>query len=53
MIYAWIGKKTVRLASRYLRRRYGRHGRIVLGVGLAPAVAATGAYLARREVPEG
>ncbi len=52
MIYAWIGRNTVRLASRYLRRRYGRHGRIALGVGLATAAAAA-AYLATREVPEG
>ncbi|MDQ3724883.1 MAG: hypothetical protein M3335_03155 [Actinomycetota bacterium] len=52
MIYAWIGRKTVRLASRYLRRRYGGHGRVALGVGLA-AAAAGAAYLATREVPEG
>jgi len=52
MIYAWIGKKTVRLASRYLRRRYGKHGRVALGVGLTAAAAAA-AYLATREVPEG
>ena len=53
MISTWIGKTTVRLASLYPRRRYGRHGRIALGVGLAATVAAVGAYLARREVPEG
>jgi hypothetical protein len=52
MISTWIGKTTVRLASLYLRRRYGRHGRIALGVGLATAAAA-GLYLAKREVPEG
>jgi hypothetical protein len=52
MIYAWIGKRTVRLASRYLRRRYGKHGRVALGAGLAVAAAAA-AYLATREVPEG
>jgi hypothetical protein len=52
MIYAWIGKNTLRLVGRYLRLRYGKHGRIALGAGLAVAAAAA-AYLATREVPEG
>lgn len=51
MIYSWIGKATVKLAARYVRRRYRSQARIALGVGIVAAVLA--AYLATREVPEG
>jgi len=46
-----IGIVAMRLAWRYLRRRYRREARIVLGVGIG--LAAVAAYLASREVPEG
>ncbi|MFL5899345.1 MAG: hypothetical protein ACJ76D_12980 [Solirubrobacterales bacterium] len=46
-----VGSAAVKLAFRYLRRRYRREARIALGLGLALAAAA--AYLASREVPEG
>lgn len=46
-----VGKVAVRIAFRYLRRRYKREIRIGIGVG-AIAIA-IGAYLASRNVPEG
>jgi hypothetical protein len=51
-MYNLIGKASARFALRYLRRRYRRETRLALGV-LAVAAAATVAYLASREVPEG
>lgn len=50
-MYDRIGKAALKLAFRYLRRRYRRGARIAVGLGLLAAVAA--AYLASREVPEG
>ncbi|HET6999039.1 MAG TPA: hypothetical protein VFI03_10660 [Solirubrobacterales bacterium] len=46
-----IGKAAVRIAFRYLRRRYRREIRI--GFGVAAVFVAIGAYLASRNVPEG
>jgi hypothetical protein len=46
-----IGKAAVRIAFRYLRRRYKRELRI--GIGVAAVFVAIGAYLASRNVPEG
>lgn len=46
-----VGKAAVRLAYRYLRRRYRREIRI--GIGVAAVAVAIAAYLASREVPEG
>ncbi|HEU4706493.1 MAG TPA: hypothetical protein VFS64_04850 [Solirubrobacterales bacterium] len=46
-----IGKAAVRIAFRYVRRRYRREARIALVLGIAVAVVV--AYLASREVPEG
>lgn len=46
-----MGKAAVRLAVRYLRRRYRRELRI--GIGAAAIAIAIGAYLASRNVPEG
>jgi hypothetical protein len=51
-MYNRIGKASVKLAFRYLRRRYRRESRIALGA-LGVAVFAAVAYLATREVPEG
>ena len=51
-MYNRLGKASVKLAFRYLRRRYRRETRIGLGVLGVAAVAAI-AYLATREVPEG
>lgn len=51
-MYNRIGKASVKLAFRYMRRRYRRETRIALGVfgvGLVAAIA----YFATREVPEG
>lgn len=50
-MYDQAGKVAVKLAFRYLRRRYRREARIALG--LAFAGMAVAAYLATREVPEG
>ncbi|HEX5929903.1 MAG TPA: hypothetical protein VFY48_10970 [Solirubrobacterales bacterium] len=47
-----VGRAAVRIAYRYLRRRYRREIRIGLGV-TAAAIAIAAAYLASREVPEG
>ena len=46
-----VGKAAVRLAFRYLRRRYRRELRI--GLGVTAALVAVAAYLASRNVPEG
>ena len=46
-----IGKAAVKIAFRYVRRRYRRETRIALGLALLTAFV--GAYLATREVPEG
>jgi hypothetical protein len=51
-MYSLIGKATVKLAARYVRRRYRRPAQVALGVSVA-AAAAVAAYLATREVPEG
>jgi len=48
-----IGRIAMKLAFRYLRRRYRRETRIALGLGVGVALAAVAAYLASREVPEG
>lgn len=50
-MYDRIGKAAMKLAFRYVRRRYRREGRIALAAGVLIAVLA--AYLATREVPEG
>jgi type II secretory pathway component PulM len=50
-MYNRIGRASVKFALRYVRRRYRREARIVLGLGIF--VAAVAAYLASREVPEG
>ncbi|HEU4392168.1 MAG TPA: hypothetical protein VFR04_00895 [Solirubrobacterales bacterium] len=50
-MYDTVGKAAVRFAYRYMRRRYRRE--IRLGIGVAAAVVAVGAYLASRNVPEG
>lgn len=52
MIYAWIGKTAVRYGFRFIRRRYRRQVGIATGL-LAIAAAAAGAYLLKRDVPEG
>ncbi|HWO48074.1 MAG TPA: hypothetical protein VNM41_08440 [Solirubrobacterales bacterium] len=50
-MYDRIGQAAMKLAFRYVRRRYRREARVALGLGvLAAAIAA---YLATREVPEG
>jgi hypothetical protein len=46
-----VGKAAVRIAYRYLRRRYRREIRI--GLGVTAVAVAVAAYLASREVPEG
>jgi uncharacterized protein involved in exopolysaccharide biosynthesis len=46
-----IGKAAVRIAIRYLRRRYRREIRI--GVGLAAVVVGIGVAFASRNVREG
>ncbi|HET7121006.1 MAG TPA: hypothetical protein VFI17_07110 [Solirubrobacterales bacterium] len=46
-----VGKAAVKIALRYLRRRYRRELRIGLGLGVVAIAIA--AYLATREVPEG
>jgi hypothetical protein len=46
-----LGKAAVRVAFRYLRRRYRREIRIGIGVGVV--AIGVGAYLASRNVPEG
>jgi hypothetical protein len=51
-MYNRLGKASVKFAFRYVRRRYRRQARIVLGAGIAVAVAGA-AYLVSREVPEG
>lgn len=50
-MYDRIGKAAMKLAFRYVRRRYRREGRIAFGLVVLAAVI--GAYLATREVPEG
>lgn len=50
-MYDTAGKTAVRLALRYLRRRYKREIRI--GIGIAAVAIGVGAYLASRNVPEG
>jgi hypothetical protein len=50
-MYNRIGKASLKFAFRYLRRRYRREARVALGLGVL--LAAVGAYLASREVPEG
>jgi len=52
MIYSWIGKTAVRYGFRFVRRRYRRQAGIAAGL-LAVAVAGAGAYLLKRDVPEG
>ena len=47
----WVGKAAVKIAFRYMRRRYRRELR--LGLGLGAVAIAVAAYLATREVPEG
>jgi len=51
-MYNRLGRASVKLAFRYMRRRYRREARIGLGV-LGIAVVALVAYVATREVPEG
>lgn len=46
-----IGQAAMRIAFRYVRRRYRREARIALAFGLLAAFVV--AYLASREVPEG
>jgi hypothetical protein len=46
-----VGKAAVKIAFRYVRRRYRRETRI--GLGLLIVVGVTAAYLASRNVPEG
>lgn len=46
-----LGKVALRLAIKYVRRRYRRQIRI--GAGLAIAGVAVAVYLAGRNVPEG
>lgn len=46
-----LGKAAVRIAFRYLRRRYRREIRI--GAAVAVGAVAVAAYLATREVREG
>ncbi len=50
-MYNRLGKASIKFALRYARRRYRREARIALGLGIV--LAAIGAYLASREVPEG
>jgi hypothetical protein len=51
-MYDRVGKAAMKLAFRYLRRRYQRPAAIAaVGVGLAAAGAT--AYWLRRDVPEG
>ena len=51
-MYNRLGKASVKLAFRYMRRRYRREARIGLGIaGLA--AAALLAYFATRDAPEG
>jgi hypothetical protein len=50
-MYDKLGKAAIRFAFGYARRRYRRELRI--GIGVAAAVLAAGAYLASRNVPEG
>jgi hypothetical protein len=50
-MYDRVGKAAMKLAFRYVRRRYRREARIALGLGIGAALL--GAYLATREVPEG
>jgi ABC-type lipoprotein release transport system permease subunit len=46
-----LGRVAVRLAVKYVRRRYRRQIRI--GVGIAIAGVAVAVYVASRNVPEG
>lgn len=46
-----IGKAAVRIAFRYVRRRYRRETRI--GLALLAVAIVVAAYLASRNVPEG
>jgi len=46
-----LGKAAIRIALKYVRRRYRREIRI--GLGLTVAGVAIAAYLASRNVPEG
>jgi hypothetical protein len=46
-----LGKAAVRLAFKYLRRRYRREIRV--GVGVAAVAVGVAVYLAARDVPEG
>jgi hypothetical protein len=51
MIYKAIGKAVVKVVVAFVRLRYGRQLRFV--VGFAAVAAGIGAYLASREVTEG
>ena len=51
-MYDRVGRASLKIAFRYVRRRYRRQLRIGFGLGLA-AVAVGAAYLASRDVPEG
>lgn len=46
-----IGRVAIRIAFRYVRRRYRRQIRI--GIGITVAGIAVAAYVASRNVPEG
>jgi hypothetical protein len=46
-----VGKAAVKIAFRYVRRRYRREARI--GLVLLVLALLAGAYLASRDVPEG
>jgi hypothetical protein len=46
-----IGRVAIRIAFKYVRRRYRRQIRI--GIGIAVAGVAIAAYAASRNVPEG
>jgi ABC-type lipoprotein release transport system permease subunit len=46
-----LGRVAIRIAFKYVRRRYRRQIRI--GIGIAAAGVAVAAYVASRNVPEG
>jgi len=46
-----LGRVAIRIAFRYVRRRYRRQIRV--GIGLTVAGVTLAAYLASRNVPEG